>query len=411
MPKPAKQSVPARILAGGWSTGVFVIGFLTDVYCVMNVPGAAEFVATGGRPSASVTSMGMGLVLVSMAAWASVFIRVRYPLATAIAGGVLSLIGVTYLLLLIGAYQCAVRWPRHQWRVAAVSSALVLLFAVRESLTTWGGALLYTASEPQESGFTGTVTPFIIAILSLALVAGLVAFRRTSADAAHSRALAADEQRRSEELGDQVARQAERERIARDLHDGLGHRLSSAALTLGAIEAQVSAGVTPDPAHTRIAREQVHAALEDVRGVVGGLRSDIGSASLTPASIRLVGALVGDLRRAGHRLEAYVMVEGADTVPDRVDAAAYRILQESLTNAIKHAPGQVISVTFDAAPTRGIRIRVSNPMGTAGAPAAGGRNGILGIRERAAAVGGTAWIGPHEGAFLVDVTLPWETAA
>lgn len=101
------------------------------------------------------------------------------------------------------------------------------------------------------------------------------------------------------------------------------------------------------------------------------------------------------------------MVEGADRVGATLDAAAFRILQESLTNAIKHAPGSVVSVTFDAAPERGIRIRVTNPLTASGAGVPGSRTGLIGIRERAAAVGGTAWIGPYEGEFIVDVSLPW----
>lgn len=404
-----KPRVLDRVLEGGWSAGVFVIGFVFDFAAVMNVPGAVEFAFTDERPSSAVTDNGTVLGLVILAAWVSVFVRAKWPLLTAGAGALLAVIGISYFLLLIGAYQCAVRWPRRQRLIGIVLAALVLLFALREVLTTWGAALPYFFASG-DIEHASPVAPWIIAVLALALVAGLVAFRGASADAQRSKAVAATEHRRAEDLGDQVARQAERERIARDLHDGLGHRLSSAALTLGVLEAQASAGVAPDPAQARIAREQVHAALEDVRGVVGGLRADVGETPLTPASIRLVGALINDLRRAGHRLDAYVMIEGADRVGAQVDAAAYRILQESLTNAIKHAPGQIISVTFDAGPERGVRIRVSNPLVVTGSGVPGSHSGILGIRERAAAVGGTAWIGPHEGQFLVDATLPWGDA-
>lgn len=415
-PMPTASAKPGRlaqVLAGGWSTGLFVIGALFDTYCVINVPGAAEFGLEGGEPTVGITSGGVVLWLGIIAAWASVYVRTQAPLVTAIAGAALAIAGVSYALLLVGVYQCLIRWPRSQWQIAIPAGALVLLYTLREVLTDWGAALPWLGSETPADppGFTGTVTPWIIAALALALVAGLVAYRRTSVDAAQSRVVAATEQRRAETLGEQVARQAERERIARDLHDGLGHRLSSAALTLGVLEAQASAGVSPDPAQARIAREQVHAALEDVRGVVGGLRADVGDVPLTPASLRLVGRLVHDLRAAGHRLDAYVMVEGADHVGAQLDTAAFRILQESLTNAIKHAPGAVISVTFDAAPDRGVRIRVTNPLTASGAGVPGSGSGIVGIRERALAVGGTAWIGPYQGEFIVDVSLPWGDGA
>jgi signal transduction histidine kinase len=408
-PPSSVRGLVSQLLAGGRSTGLFIFGALFDTYCVVNVPGAAEFGGDRGAGSLGITDGGVVLWLVAVVAWGSVYTRRRRPLVTAIAGAVLAVAGISYALLLVGVYQCLIRWPRRQGWIGGAAGGLVLLYALRESLTDWGAALTRLGSErpADPPGFTGTVAPWIIAALALALVAGLVAYRRTSVDAARSRSVAATEHRRAETLGEQVARQAERERIARDLHDGLGHRLSSAALTLGVLEAQASAGVSPDPAQARIAREQVHAALEDVRGVVGGLRSDTGDAPLTPASIRFVGRLVHDLRAAGHRLDAYVMVEGADRVGAPLDAAAFRILQESLTNAIKHAPGSAISVTFDAAPERGIRIRVTNPLAASGAGVPGSRTGLIGIRERAAAVGGTAWIGPYEGEFIVDVSLPW----
>lgn len=398
------------MLAGGWSTGLFVIGVLFDTYCLINVPGAAEFSSKLGEPTVSITSIGVVLWLVAVVAWSSVFVRAKAPLVTVSAGALLAVCGVSYALLLAGAYQCASRWPRHQWRIGAAVGGLVVLYVAREVLTDWGAALPWlanqTPADPQ--GIADTVVPWIVAALALALFAGLLAFRRASAAVQQSQAVAATEHRRAEQLGEQVARQAERERIARDLHDGLGHRLSAAALTLGVLEAQATAGVAPDPAKARIAREQVHAALEDVRGVVGGLRADTGEAPLTAASMRLVGKLLQDLRSAGHRIDAYVMVEGADRIGASLDAAAYRILQEALTNAMKHAPGLPISVYVDAAPERGVRIRVTNPLATAGAGVPGSRSGILGVRERATAVGGTAWIGPHAGSFLVDVQLPWQ---
>lgn len=400
----------ARLLNGGWSTGLFVIGALFDTVCVMNVPGAAVF-AGGTDPTASVTTRGVLLALLAIACWATVFVRARYPLVVVGAGVLLMILGVSYALALVGVYSALVRWPQRTRIIAAATVGGVFLFVLREVLTDWGHALPWLAGmDPRGDATSWTVATIVLAVLSLALVAGLVALRRARAEASVSRIHAEEQHRRADALDEQVARQAERERIARDLHDGLGHRLSSMALVAGAFESQVAAAPV-DPAlvdWARQVRHQAHAALEDVRGVVGGLRSDAGAdAAQSQASLRLVGGLLADLRAAGHRIEAYVVLESTESIGPARDAAAYRVVQESLTNTIKHAPGTWISVFVDAAPDRGIRLRVVNPLVASATGLPGGQRGIQGIRERTAAVGGTVWIGPHGGQFIVDVSLPW----
>lgn len=407
---PKKPSRLTRLLNGGWSTGLFVIGFVFDFVCVMNVPGVATF-SGGDDPAAAIGTQGVLLCLLVLACWTTVFVRMRAPIAVLVAGGILMAVGVSYALALVGVYCALVRWPRKTTVIAAAASAAVLLFVAREAFTDWGHALAWTfAYDPSGDDPAWDIAAGIIALLSLALVAGLVAVRRARVEASVSRQQADRQHERADALDAQVERQAERERIARDLHDGLGHRLSSVALAAGAFETQ-AAQANADPAlaqWARVMRQQAHEALEDVRGVVGGLRADTGAGS-TPAraSMRMLGALLADLRAAGHRIDAYVMVEGIDQAGPAIDAAAYRVVQESLTNATKHAPGMPISVSVDAAADRDIRIRVVNPIGAVSAGVPGGGRGIEGIRERAAAAGGTAWIGPYEGQFIVDVSLPW----
>jgi len=205
-------------------------------------------------------------------------------------------------------------------------------------------------------------------------------------------------------------RQAERERIARDMHDALAHRLSVVSLHAGALEA---AGMTVGRDAGEIARtvrEQTHAALEDMRGLIGDLRSGPGEAS--PATMRAVGALLSDLRAGGVQITAYVVIEAPERATAQFDSAVHRIVQEALTNALKHGKRAPIDVFVQVGPPEGARIRVVNALRPHAAPLApGGGHGTIGIRERAVALGGTAWIGAHEGTFIVDVTLPWQERA
>jgi len=407
---PAKPKRLTRLLNGGWSTGLFVIGSLFDMLCVINVPGGATF-TTGETAQAQITTPGVLLVLLIFACWTTVYVRSRLPLAPLIAGGLLMLIGVSYALALIGVYCALVRWPRRTVLISSVTAGAVALFVLREVLTEWGHALAWLLGmDPVGTDPVWVIAPAIIALLSLGLVAALVAYRRARDEASTQRVEAAQQHERADALDQQVTRQAERERIARDLHDGLGHRLSSVALAAGAFESQAAAA-PGDPAlaeWARVLRQQAHAALEDVRGVVGGLRSDTGeTADAPPPSMRGISGLVADLRAAGHRVDAYVFLEGIDQLGPAFDAAAFRIVQESLTNALKHAPGTPISVLVDAAPDRGIRIRTVNALAAGSSQIPGGRHGIEGMRERAVALGGTAWIGPYQGQFIVDVSLPW----
>ena len=396
---------------------LFVCGLLFDTTALLNVPGAVLFPAADGG-EVTLTDLGTGLFLLVIAAWASVFWRRRVPLLPLIAGGVLALIGTSYVLLLIGVVECIRRRPERTRLLGAIAIAVVLAFALREATTSWGAALSWFMTTRVVAQYEPVwiAASFIWAAVALATAAGVLVVSLSRARAVrsderateeHQRATA--EHQRADALNEQMVRQAERERIARDMHDALAHRLSVMSLHAGALESASDSGATGEMART--VREQARAALQDMRGLIGELRTGPAPGASAPATMRAIGPLLADLRAARVPITAYVVIESPERASAMLDGAVYRIVQEAMTNAVKHAPGALIDVHLHSDPAGGTRIRVVNPLppgGPSGAGAPGGGNGLLGIRERAAALEGQAWIGRHEGTFIVDVTLPWQ---
>jgi signal transduction histidine kinase len=170
-------------------------------------------------------------------------------------------------------------------------------------------------------------------------------------------------------------------------------------------------GAAPDPprpaqealAHIRTASRT---ALEELRDTIGLLRAPDEAATPTEPTIGLTGltALLASFRRAGLAIELRVGGR-ARPVPAPVDLTAYRIVQESLTNVCKHAGPCGVAVAVDYL-TDGVRIEVRNEP-TGRAPTAVHGNGLLGMRERVAALAGTLRAGPRpDGGFAVVAWLP-----
>lgn len=386
-----------------------VLGAVIDFCAVVNVPGAAVLASETGDSRIRVTGLGVALVFLAILSWLSLLWGDRMPLLPVVAGAVLAGIGVSYLLLLVG----SVRYLRvrpERLRVVGISVTVgVVAFVARELFTPWGAALpWFLSSDPDAEGDIGWIVATIVfAVVSLAAAVAVVAFSRTRDRADRSERRAAVEVQRADALREETVRQAERERIARDMHDALAHRLSVVSLHAGALESAASGAAAEEMART--VREQTHAALQDMRGLIGDLRKAPDAGGGASATMRALGTLISGVRAAGHPINSLVMIEGVERAGALLDGAVYRIVQEAITNAVKHAPGAPVDVFVQVSPSDGARVRVVNPLGIPRLPTVpGGRNGLLGIRERAAALDGQAWIGPFEGSFIVDVTLPWQ---
>jgi signal transduction histidine kinase len=202
------------------------------------------------------------------------------------------------------------------------------------------------------------------------------------------------------------ARLRERTRIARDMHDSLGHELSLIAMRAGALELDRSL----DERH-RAAMAEVRAASTDaterLRDIVGVLREKTDPAPMVPAGENIAG-LVARSRASG--MDVDLSSTGvAEPHPATVEGTAYRVVQEALTNAVKHAPEAPVTVRLEHGETA-LTVRVTNgPSRAEARPAgAGGGRGLLGLRERVRLVGGALRAGYRADGYEVVAELPYE---
>ena len=205
------------------------------------------------------------------------------------------------------------------------------------------------------------------------------------------------------------AKLAERLKIAQEMHDVLAHRISLLSMLAGglAYRRDLTAEQTREAALA--IQENAHQSLNELRTVLGTLRRDDAPQPPQP-NLSHLDALFDEVRTAGQQVEVNDTIDGRELLPTHTGRHAYRIMQEALTNARKHAPGSQVTAELGGRPGAGLRIRVSNPApaGTTAGP--GGRLGLVGLAERIRMAGGTLSHAVQDGRFILDARLPWEAA-
>jgi len=297
-------------------------------------------------------------------------------------------------IAVLGAVALTASWRRPVWSVVCVVTAIVVSWVWVTSgvrMTAPFGADV--TIEPDRAAGVGTVyTVGLLLVLGIAVLLRRGAFREEQ-----RRALAA----RSGEVEAEAATVAERARLARDLHDVVAHHVS-----LIAVRAETAPYTEPElgEAGRRVLTDiasDARLALDELRGVLGILGRAGGVERSPQPSWSDIPALVERSRTAG----ADVILEGdagAVTSP-ATGYAAYRIVQEALTNARKHAPGQAVGVRLEGTGQL-VVVQVHNRVPAGGE--AGQGHGLVGMRERVEALGGRLTAEQRGEDFVIEATLP-----
>ncbi|MFJ5811172.1 sensor histidine kinase [Streptomyces sp. NPDC093093] len=246
--------------------------------------------------------------------------------------------------------------------------------------------------------------------------------RRARAELVHGGWERADHLERQQQVAAEQARLRERARIAADVHDSLGHELSLIALRAGALELSPTLSD-----HDRSDLAELRASIADSVGhlhaTIGVLQDDVypsGDPEPTASPTESVEMLIARARQSGVSAELHRDGPAPDLAP-LVHRTLYRVVQESLTNAVRHAPGSIIRVHLTSKDNR-TDVRISNPASAATLPTpapagsytalnGSSHRGLTGLRERVHLIGGTFHAGPHDGGYLVQATLPDQVTA
>ncbi|OOC53067.1 MULTISPECIES: sensor histidine kinase [Nocardiopsis] len=344
---------------------------------------------SGSLPTAEAAATAAAAVALTVLA---VVLGRLYPLLSL----VVALLGSFWVygfgvLVICVSYLVGRRMPDVWSAVVLFVSGTVLWLAVA-SLTGPGDVVVWTTTV--STMVFSVVLPWLVGVYRRQHVA------LATAGWEHARQL-----QREHRLTVDQARLRERSRIAQDMHDSLGHELSLIALRAGALE------VTPDleEEHRRSAAElraTAVTATQHLREIIGVLRTDAEPVPMSPAD-EGVAALVGRVRDSGMRV---ALVREGDTsgLLPMVDRAVHRVVQESLTNAAKYAPGSDVTVWLTANGER-LEVRVTNsmPRGRLPETEGGGRRGLIGLRERVRLTGGSFAAGPDgDGGWEVCAAMP-----
>ena len=354
---------------------------------------------SGVRPMPSPASLEVLDPILGLAALVLMLFRRRWPLAIALATTALTALSVAAIgpagisLISLATHR---RWAQ----VAVAGAAWLVSGAVYQQLRP--------ASTVGDWANTA-----MISVLSLAFFIAAGAFigaRRDLLASLRERVATAEREQAARVA---QARATERARIAREMHDALAHRLSLVAMQSGALAYRSDLTREETAQAAAVIRDNAHQALGELREVLGLLRV-VGEPDAQPRrpqpTLADLDDLVADTRASGTQLHATIAVDDPGRLPQTLSRHGYRIVQEALTNARKHAAGAPVQLEVRARKGDGLRITARNGIPETSAaqrmPASG--LGLIGLTERAQLTGGQLTYGTdRRGDFVLKAWLPW----
>jgi len=332
-------------------------------------------------------------LVVGAAAIAAIPWRYRYPRVFGVVAVLSANVSpLTSYLPLVGVFVVATRRRAYETvliTALAVAGAALNFAAIPDGDTMW--AMLLGA------------TTLLVTSVTAGLLTGT---RRALVDDLRERLTRAETDRA---LRDEQARTAERRRIAGEMHDRLGHRLSLLSVHAGALALRTDLSAETVRESARVLRDTTHRAMEDLRTIVGVLHDSPCDENDDPEDLGAVEGLVAEARTAGAdvslRSTALLMVAPPG---QPLAGVAYRVVREGLTNAARHSPGAPVEVVLDGRPGRDLTVTVTSGR-TADRPAPeGAGTGLVSLRERIETLtGGTLAHGPLPAGYRLRAALPW----
>jgi signal transduction histidine kinase len=346
----------------------------------------------GDHPSAQDYQRPAGLLVVLFALAACLPLAVRYPLLAW---------RISYLVVLLGP---PIR-GQHGLDPGAVTILLVtfVIAGLRRprAVLWWMQALMLVPVWLW--GGPDWVKPAEVTLV----LAGTGVLTEGGAVWRRARQALAEQTRRAEAERARSAVLEERAKIAREMHDVVAHHMSLIVVQAQTAQYRLGAGTVSEPVAKEFAAlgSAARDALTEMRRLLGVLRSDAPAEEAPQPRLADVPRLAEAARQAGAQV-SLSMPPDPDAVPDGVGVAAYRIVQEALSNAGRHAPGATVSVAVTVEPAL-VRLCVRNGLATGQPGEQGTGHGLAGMRERAALLGGWLKAGPEPGGgFAVRAELP-----
>ncbi|GAA0690160.1 histidine kinase [Kitasatospora atroaurantiaca] len=285
------------------------------------------------------------------------------------------------------------------WLIARVGLGVLVGYATLRALD--GAVRLVVAPDAYRSAVPLLVPVLLFALLWLVVFAGRLQL------ALAVRLLGPSPAERLAEAELRAERLLERNRLARELHDSIGHALTVTVLQAGA------AREVADPAFVAKALEVIEEtgrqAMDDLERTLVLLRETPEGAAVERPGIDQLPRLFETARAAGSPVEAWIDVP-TGRLPGVLSRESYRIVQEAVTNALRHSPGEPIAVRI-AVRDGQLELRCVNALTGNGSTRRGGGKGLRGVRERAVLLGGEAEAGGRDGEWVLAVRLPLRLGA